>query len=529
MPIHIHNLHLEFPDGTRLFSGLNLQLQAQKYGLVGPNGIGKSSLLQLLMGEIPPTAGSISSEGRVLRYAQHRQEFTGQTVAQALGIAQKLAALAAITAGEGSPEDLLVLDDDWELEQRTADALVAQGLADIALDRNCDGLSGGELARLKQARLLLQRPDFLLLDEPTNHRDHEARKAFYHWVRTSPVGMLIVSHDRELLRQVDTILELSAHGLRSYGGSYDAYAEQKAAENATRQEQYRTAGKELKKKIQQQKKANEKQQKREVRGKQAGIRKNLPKEVINKLKGAAEATTSGLKAVHESRVLDAKAQFERKKAALPAWQRIRIDLSGTRVAAGKTVIALEGLNFAWQEGQPLWPEPLNFELRGPARIALTGRNGSGKTTLLQLIRGLQTPTAGQARVGVRQIGLLDQHLSMLDYDRTVWENMETYARGGLETHELRTRLHRFLFPAEALDRKAAALSGGERLRLALACLLATDNAPQLLLLDEPTNNLDFESLAQLTGALQAYEGALLVISHDQDFLQEIGITGKLQL
>ncbi|MEM7038299.1 MAG: ABC-F family ATP-binding cassette domain-containing protein [Bacteroidota bacterium] len=527
MPFALHNISFRHPDGSWLFTDLNLRLQQQKYGLTGQNGSGKSTLLRIIAGELQPLHGTVSLEGRLVRYHQRDVAFRDQNLRDALGITQRLQAYNRIMAGCGSPEDLVCLDDQWDLRDRIIYTKQSCGLDHLSLDTPCKQLSGGEMAKVKLARIALQTPDLILFDEPTNHLDTEARQAFYDFVSASSAGMLIVSHDRELLRRVDGILELEKGGLKLYGGNYDHYAEQKAAEEAVARARFETAGKELKKKQQMARKAKERQEKRTTRANKQAPDKGLGKMEINTLKGIAETSSRKLGEVHQRKVNAAQSDFESAKAGLAPWQHIHIDLSSSAVPAGKTLLRLADLQFAYPDADPLWENPLNLELRGNARLALHGPNGAGKSTLFRLLLGELQPTSGTLYLGTDRLGVIDQHLSILHDDLTVLENIAQFADGRLAEHELRTRLHRFQFDKDGLDRPAHTLSGGERLRLGLACLLATDNAPQLLLLDEPTNNLDFESLRQLVSALSGFGGALLVISHDADFLREIGVTERL--
>jgi ATPase subunit of ABC transporter with duplicated ATPase domains len=226
--------------------------------------------------------------------------------------------------------------------------------------------------------------------------------------------------------------------------------------------------------------------------------------------------------MHEEKLAEAKERLDDAVEAVRDDDEIRVDLPYTAVPPGRTVLTLENLVLRYGtrvDGV--------FDLRGPERVALIGRNGAGKTTLLRTIAGELEAVSGLARVHV-PLRFLPQRLDVLDGERTVVENVVRFAPSATN-NRIRARLARFLFKGAKADQRAATLSGGERFRAALAALMLAEPAPQLLMLDEPTNNLDLASVRQLTTALESYEGALIVASHDLPFLESIGITRRLLL
>ncbi|MGH6972867.1 MAG: ATP-binding cassette domain-containing protein, partial [Caulobacteraceae bacterium] len=226
-----------------------------------------------------------------------------------------------------------------------------------------------------------------------------------------------------------------------------------------------------------------------------------------------------LRAEAERDLADAQARIERVR-------RLSFALPPSGLAEGKLALAFEDAAFAWPGSPPLF-EGVSFRLVGPERLALTGANGVGKTTLLRLALGALPPTAGRVRLGVRAVAL-DQRAAILDDDLTLLENFRR-ANPEADDNAAHAALARFVFRNTTALKPAGALSGGERLRAALACALMAPRPPQLVILDEPTNHLDLESIEAVEAALLAYDGALLVASHDRDFLAAIGVEREVAL
>ncbi|MGV9350480.1 ATP-binding cassette domain-containing protein, partial [Streptomyces spiralis] len=232
--------------------------------------------------------------------------------------------------------------------------------------------------------------------------------------------------------------------------------------------------------------------------------------------------------MHASRVGEAKARLDEAGRALREEQRITLDLPDTRVPAGRNLFLGEGMQVR-HGGREVFAEGgVDLSVRGPERIALTGPNGAGKTTLLRLITGELAPDSGEVRRSDGRIAYLSQRLDLLDLDRTVAENFAAFAPERPEAERMNL-LARFLFRGPRAHLPVGVLSGGERLRATLACVLCAEPAPQLLLLDEPTNNLDLVSAGQLQSALNSYRGAFITVSHDERFLAEIGVNRWLHL
>ncbi|MFJ9656544.1 ABC-F family ATP-binding cassette domain-containing protein [Streptomyces griseoflavus] len=511
------SLAFTWPDGTAVFEGLDVAFGPGRTGLVGVNGSGKSTLLRLIAGELTPAGGTVRIAGEVGYLPQNVTLDTTLRVDQALGIAARRAALHAIEAGDVAEEHFETVGDDWDVEERALATLGELGLGHIGLDRTAGEVSGGESVLLRLAALLLRRPDVLLLDEPTNNLDLYARRRLYAAVADWPGVMVVVSHDRELLDLVDQIADLRAGGITWYGGNYSAYEEALAVEQEAAERMVRVAEADLRKQKRELVDAQVKLARRKRYGQKMFEQKREPKIVMGARKRAAQVSAGKHRIMHEEKLSDARERLDDAVEAVRDDDEIRVDLPHTAVPPGRGVLTLMDLELA--HGARVGG---GFDLRGPERVALIGRNGAGKTTLLRTIAGELEPVSGEARVQV-PLRFLPQRLDVLDPELTVAENVARFAPGATN-NRVRARLARFLFRGARADQKARTLSGGERFRAALAALMLAEPAPQLLMLDEPTNNLDMASVRQLTTALESYEGALIVASHDMPFLESIGVT-----
>lgn len=512
------------PDSLTLFDNLSLAFGPERTGLVGRNGVGKTTLLRLVAGLADPVAGTVTRTGTVAELPQSPTICPGETVAMALGVAGDLARIARITAGEGTVDDLAEVD--WTLEARLAAALSEVGLEGLEVTRERATLSGGEQTRLSLAALRLNPPDLLLLDEPTNHLDREGRVAVARLVERWPGGVVVVSHDRGLLRRMDRIVELSSLGVTLYGGDYDRYAERKAVERAAADHDLAVAVREAARVARDSQRALEKKARRDKAGRAFAARRSEPKILLGAM--AERAENSGAR----DTVLSAR-RLEAAEGALSAArervERVRlldIPLPASGLPVGRTALVLDRVRWDTPEGRPI-VGPVSLRLTGPERLAITGTNGSGKTTLLKLICGERTPTSGRIERSVSTV-TLDQDTALLRPDETLISAWSRLNPGGT-MNDAHAALARFRFRNAEARRVVATLSGGERLRAALACVLTRVQPPQLLVLDEPTNHLDLDSLAAVEASLAAYDGALVVVSHDPDFLAAIGIQRSLDL
>ncbi|MFC5246759.1 ABC-F family ATP-binding cassette domain-containing protein [Streptomyces nigrescens] len=508
-------LGFTWPDGSPVLENFPLVVGPGRTGLIGLNGAGKSTLLKLIAGELTPTAGTVKVAGEIGYLPQHAPLDTALRVDEALGIHTARAALLAIEGGDASEEHFTAVGDDWDVEERARATLDQLGLTGIDLDRTIGEVSGGESVLLRLAALLLRRPDVLLLDEPTNNLDRAARQRLYTAVAGWSGVLVVVSHDRELLERVDRIADLRDGEVHWYGGNFSAYERALAVEQDAAERMLRVAEADVQRQKRELADAHLKLARRVRYGNKMSANKREPKIVMNERKREAQVSAGKHRIMHTERLKEARDRLDEAAEAVRDDDEIRIDLPHTAVPPGRGVLTLRDL-------QARYGGRAHLEVRGPERIALTGPNGSGKTTLLRTVAGEIPPAAGTAEIHVPH-RFLPQRLEVLDPALTVVENVARFAPDATN-NRIRARLARFLFKGARADQRAGTLSGGERFRASLAALMLAEPAPQLLLLDEPTNNLDLASVRRLVTALESYEGALLVVSHDLTFLRDLGIT-----
>ncbi len=516
-------------DKSTLFTAISFNIHpGDKLSLVGNNGAGKSTLLQILAGIVPPSKGSLITRSTPYYVPQHFGQFNEDSVAKALGIDCKLAALQAILNGEATDENLGRLDDDWTIEERALEALSHWQLEDVDLYQKMQTLSGGQKTRVFLAGIRVHQPEIVLLDEPSNHLDLTSRAILYGYIETTRDTLIVVSHDRVLLNKIHKVCELSAKGVAMYGGNYDFYVAQKQVQSHALSQDINNKEKALRKAKVVERETLERQQKLDARGKKKQEKAGISTIMMNTLRNKAEKTASKLKGVHTNKGDAIVDELRVLRKEVPDLAAMKIDFDDSDLHRGKVMITAEAVNFEYEAGQ-LWQSALTFEVRSGERWAIKGANGSGKTTLIKMILGACVPASGNLFCAAVHTIYIDQDYSLINNSLTVFEQAQIFNQGLWPEHEVKMRLNRFLFGSEDWNKSCSALSGGEKMRLMLCSLTLSIRPPDMIVLDEPTNNLDIQNLEILTRAIGDYKGTLLVVSHDDSFLQEIGVAHYIAL
>ena len=545
MPISIQQISYIHPDKEVLFSDLNFAIsKGQKLGLVGNNGCGKSTLLQIIAGQRSPSSGVIVRPDDLYYIPQHFGQYDSLTIAQALQTDHKQEALHAILAGDASTENFTILNDDWNIEERSMAALDSWGLGQFTLSYPMNLLSGGEKTRVFLAGMDIHNPSVILMDEPTNHLDSSGRQRLYDWVQKWRSTLLIVSHDRTILNLLPEICELEKHQLTYYGGNYEFYKEQKNIMQQALLERIEEKDKALRLARKVARETAERRDKQNVRGEKANMKKGVPRIVLNSLQSKSEKSTAKLNNAHQEKAGKLTDERNQLKSSLPSTAALKTDFNSSSLHSGKILVTAEKINFSYHQmdnkeslntsgtdnpEQFLWKTPLSFQIKSGERLCVKGLNGSGKTTLLKLITGqLQTQTGTLARADFTYV-YLNQEYSIIDDRNSVLEQAYAFNSRNLPEHEIKIILNRFLFPASEWDKSCRKLSGGEKMRLAFCCLMISNNTPDMFILDEPTNNLDIQSIEIITATIKNYTGTVIAISHDDYFIKEIGIDQPILL
>lgn len=518
--IVLDRLTFAYPGNVSVLAGISASFGAGRTGLIGANGTGKSTLFRIIAGELTPTRGTVTVQDQVsVGYLPQSLVLrTEAQVADLLGIREVLDALDALEAGQATPRNFEAIGDRWDAGERAL-ARLSSVVGTLGtpgdLRRPVGSLSGGEVMLTALLGLELARTPVVLLDEPTNNLDADARTRLYELVDGWSGTLLIASHDVDLLDKLDYTAELRRGELRLFGGPYSAFCEALDIEQDAARQAVRTAKQRVLAEQRQRIEAQAKQARSTRKGKKRGA-KGDGKAALDFRQNRAEKSQAGARASLAAREAAALDSLADAKARVRDDGSLSIQLPDPGVGSGRRLAELRGSNRV-------------FVLAGPERVALVGPNGVGKTTMLRCLVGAGTSHLPISAVALTdRIGYLPQRLDGLDEAQTPLVEL-TIRAPQLSDRDLRNALASFGLPGALANRPIGVLSGGERFRVALATLLLAEPANQLVVLDEPTNNLDLDTVAALVGAVNAYRGGLLVVSHDRGFLRQLSLTRVLAL
>jgi ATPase subunit of ABC transporter with duplicated ATPase domains len=509
------NLAYELSLERTLFENVQVSIEAgdtsvqtpsrQRIALVGRNGVGKSTFLKILAGQINPSAGSVWRNGVVYYLPQIstiKQEITADTVLNFL---------------------ISISDEWWKIEE----ILQAQFHTMLDLSLPINNLSGGELTKLFLAIGLAQQPNLLLLDEPTNHMDLQALESLRQFLLNFAGAFVIVSHKPFFLDQVTEVTwELTPEGVKVYGGNFSWYREQKEIELEVALRRREVARKELKRvqatAVQEQQRAAQSSR----NGRSQVLNGSVDRTAAGLIKTKAEAAAGTAKKKHEALVAKATQKVVETKVKTTKTTSIQLEPKSQK---RRNLIDIQGANLKVSER--LLIQNIQLHVSSGDRIAFVGANGSGKSSLAKAILGMHKQTAvlesGEVLLAPAMKAVyLDQTYELVNREQTILENMQT-ANPNLSYQLLRQQLGHFLFKYDHVHKIASVLSGGELARLAIAIISISEI--DLLILDEPTNNLDIETVKQVVAGINEFQGALWVISHDLNFLSQINITQSFKL
>lgn len=576
--VSIAHLHFAHPSEPTLFSDLSAVFSAPLTGLIGDNGCGKSTLMRLILGDLLPDSGSLAAPARMAYLPQDLGLDREQTLAELCGISEILRALQAVESGEYSPELYETIGDNWDIEERTLAALATYGFTPATVvdrdnpesvralfARNMSSFSGGEAVIAALASLMISDPEFILLDEPTNNLDSAAKAQLFETLEAFPCPALIISHDRDLLERVNVIAELHADRqglahLRLFEGNYSTYRQALETEQQAAQRRVSEA------------KNRVRSAHREWVQAQEIISKNMaqvwkddqPDTILDLAKDASRQAAAKLRGLRVGKQEQAREAYQKAQDEVRVQEKIYAELSQQPLPAGRKVLELHRVDShrvdsrvsreTFTVQQPTKVDSLHFSptetdsesrqgtpaeypehliLSGPEHLRITGANGSGKTTLLEAIAHAKDPEYRSPVQPTYHVSYciegayIPQRIS-LDPQLTLLQSVQR-ANPGVSEQHLRDQLARLLFRRESVHHKTGELSGGERFRAAVAQVLLADPVPQLLMLDEPTNNLDISSVDWLVQVLNLYTGAIILVSHDEDFCRRIRIDRTLAL
>lgn len=459
--ISLRNLYYSTPDSKPIFENISLDLSQGNYAIIGENGVGKTTLINLITGKIGPISGSIKTYGIISLFAQIR---------------------------ENNPK-----------------------------------LSGGEAVIQELRTIFSQNADILLFDEPTNNLDFDARQYLFRAISKSPALKIFVTHDLELIDFADHIIDIRRNKIVLFHGNYSKYVAQKAIEEENAKHTLQIAKSEMNKVKTQNQSLREAKEKSDSKGKRKRLKNDAPKVQSGRQKSRAENTMAKL-SNRNRRALEKALEFQ-KSAQNSIELKPEISfLFDSETSRPRNLVKLQNISFGFNE--PLF-KSLGFEINSQDRIRIKGKNGAGKSSLLRILNGEITPNSGEVSKNCK-VSFLDQNLTCLDEKLSLFENFAKRNQD-ISKNEICAVLAKVGFRNKDAEKQVAVLSGGEKLRAAFALIALSDPALDILILDEPTNNLSISSIQLLIDALNAYNGALIVVTHDEKFAKCLALNKSIEI
>ncbi|WP_111859118.1 ATP-binding cassette domain-containing protein [Acinetobacter sp. CFCC 10889] len=518
----ISQLSLEFPNQL-LFKNLNFSLYPQQASaLIGQNGQGKSLLMQLLQGF---QSDNFQSSGQIIwntpyAYLPQLYRLHAENIAQALGIEHLQQIFQRIEQGLASIEDYETVEDIWHLPHEWQNLL---DQANLPTDLNFPiaQLSEGQKTRLALCALFQKKDHYLLLDEPSNHLDQASRL----WLRQSildhPAGVLVISHDQDLLNNMQHIYALNAHGIQHIHGNFHLYQQHVTAQTEALTQSIQQQKRQVKQVKQQQHTSLMKAQKRQNQGQRLRENSSQAKILMDFNKEQAGQSFAKLKQQHSRQISEISQRLAETQS-----QQIHVKSQRLQFIAPsqKTGELLRFTDFILPFGIQ---SPIHFALHAGEKLHLIGQNGAGKSTLLDMIHQQNFVGDDPVFVAGRSV-YLDQNFSFLDPKRNAIDNLKPFNTNFSDT-EWRNLLGQLRLRGDKATLEIKHLSGGEKLKVALLALSQSEQAIDLLLLDEPENHLDLDSRELLANAIADFTGAVILVSHDQAFVDQCMISQHYEL
>ncbi|MBU2897752.1 ABC-F family ATP-binding cassette domain-containing protein [Vibrio hepatarius] len=518
---HAHNISYTFANGDNLFKNISCTMDKHRVGLVGRNGIGKSILASILSKKMAPSSGTLIAPSNCSMYHQQPsiKSNGGISIAQYLDKQHVLEALKHVEMGSCLQKWFDLIGPNWELELQLNQQLIELGLPP---DPNflCSELSGGQLNRLMLWKLFEQNNAFLILDEPSNHLDKQSKQWLIDSMQRFPGAILLISHDKKLLSEVDEIWELSNTGLQVFGGNYHFFEEKKQCEQKAIERQLTNIDRQKKHLTAQAQRNVEKAQQRASKSNKLRKSGSQAKMLLNGMKEKAENSASNRSKLTQLRKEQFRSQELQISAKQDKWKNQRFNVIKYSETLKTRILFLDGKLAFGNTAK------LTLQLFHGDKVYLQGCNGCGKSTLLKTLLGEVPLSEGEINTS-GGFYYLDQHLNNINQTLSVLDNLCSQVEG-INQCEARTLLAGIGFRGDNVFKSSKVLSGGEKMKLSMLIVSHQTNHP-FLLLDEPDNHLDVDSKTMLADALRHYQGGFLLVSHDNDFVYDSGIKQRYRM